>query len=229
MQNSTLIRLSEKDVARFWSKVDRSGGPNACWPWRGYRNRKGYGVFGIRTGVSTLAHRVAWHIDTGKQPDEMKVCHRCDNRPCCNPAHLFLGTQLENMRDCVAKGRKERGSKVAIAKLTEGQVILIREMYERYVPLPTIAETFGISQVTVRDVATGKTWKHIPGAISSRRAPFGERSGSAKLLDEQVTEIRNRYATGGVTQQELASEYGVSFQLIHLIVHNKVRRQEDRP
>ncbi len=93
--------------ARFWEKVDRSGGPDACWPRTGWHDRIGYGRFRIGD-QQLLAHRVAWMLDTGELiPEGMCVLHHCDNPPCCNRRHLFLGTQADNMADCVKKGRMQ--------------------------------------------------------------------------------------------------------------------------
>lgn len=97
--------FSQQTIERFWARVDRRGGPGACWPWTGYLTWNGYGrvrADGGRYG----SHRLAYLLSSGTVPDGMSVCHRCDNPSCCNPAHMWLGTQSENMADMTAKGRR---------------------------------------------------------------------------------------------------------------------------
>ena len=95
---------------RFWAKVDKSGGPDACWPWIGGCSSNGYGQFhvglkGDGTRLLIQAHRVAYELAHGPLgPGECSL-HRCDNPPCCNERHLFKGTKTDNMRDSAAKGR----------------------------------------------------------------------------------------------------------------------------
>lgn len=95
-------------ACRFWDKVC-FGQPDACWEWAGARKgSQGYGEFGVNRMPAT-AHRVAWELTHGPIPDGLFVLHRCDNPPCCNPAHLFLGTHQDNMADRDAKGRVAHG------------------------------------------------------------------------------------------------------------------------
>jgi hypothetical protein len=93
---------------RFWSKVDKSSGPDACWTWTSKarsNDGKGYGAFNSGSG-SVRAHRFAWELTNGPIPDGLHVCHECDNPLCCNPAHFFLGTPKDNNADMISKGRQ---------------------------------------------------------------------------------------------------------------------------
>lgn len=126
---SELLTVPDCD-ARFWPKVKRS---DECWEWTGGLNNRGYGVFWITGGQRVLAHRYAFVREVGPISDGLDLCHRCDNPPCVNPAHLFLGTRSDNMRDMDRKGRRRspRGETHPHSTLSDESVAEIRA---RYVP-----------------------------------------------------------------------------------------------
>jgi hypothetical protein len=148
---------------QFWQKMS-AGGPDDCWEWQGCRHHQtGYGT--IRWGRRTaMAHRVAFEIHSGKPiPGGLKVLHRCDNRPCCNPNHLFLGTQHENVLDMVAKGRNPNyvGERNPRAKLSEIDVIAIRAGGYDHLSNRAVSKLFGVTDVLVGLIRRKKIWTHI--------------------------------------------------------------------
>jgi hypothetical protein len=147
---------------RFWDAVE-VGPRNDCWEWRNYRNALGYGVIGVG-GKPKLAHRIAWELSNSKAvPNGALVCHKCDNPACCNPSHLWLGSNNENMQDMVSKGRS--------------------------------------------------------------RSLRGAENPNSKLSANDVLSIRTRYTAGGISQQALADEYGVSQRAISLVVRRETYRE----
>lgn len=159
------------------AKCDMSSGVDACWPWVGARDRDGYGK-AWHQGKSYRAHRLAYLLANGSIPAEMVVMHSCDNPPCVNPSHLSVGSVSDNNKDKAAKGRSARGDshglrlhpervahpvgeKHGAHRLTEGDVVAIRDERSRGVPLNVLADRFGVSFGTISKAALGKTWKHI--------------------------------------------------------------------
>lgn len=130
-----------------------------CWEWSRSKTSKGYGAFYFK-GKTFRAHRVRWEVTFGDIPDAMHVLHHCDNRECTNPDHLFLGTNKDNMADMVSKGRqnKARGEAHYCVKLTEKQVIDIRDEIALGVKKQDIADQYSVSITTIRSIDTGKIW-----------------------------------------------------------------------
>jgi len=149
--------------SRFWSYVERRG-PDECWPWKGGFFSTGYGQF--RAGVRKVrAHRTALQLERGELAPGMIACHRCDNKPCCNPPHLFAGTHADNAHDRDAKGRARLGRRISLpgalnpsAKLTEPDVRQIRMLAGQGLFQREIATRFGISQSQVGNIVRGASW-----------------------------------------------------------------------
>lgn len=160
--------MDEPTIARFWSYVDKRG---SCWLWMRGLSYQGYGKFWCgKSKRSWTASRFAWTITYGPIPPGIFICHKCDAPACVNPDHLFLGTQRENLADCIAKGRTAKGCRNAAAKINETIVRQIRASYVRCAPTPYapnpfstngLAKRFGISQRTVWSIVHRKIWRHI--------------------------------------------------------------------
>lgn len=194
------VPLHPRLVEKFWRFVDTSGGAEKCWEWQHSRNTSNYGSVRINDHYRVycaLAHRLSWAIHNGPIPDGLLVCHACDNPPCCNPAHLWLGTDADNIADMRAKGRDARGARSAFkkypelyygdrhwarrrpelikrgeaavqSKLTEAQA---QRIIDEAIDIPTcdaLASEFCVAKQTVYDVWHRRTWKHLGGARKTR-------------------------------------------------------------
>lgn len=160
---------------RFWSYVDRKS-PEECWEWTGCRFNTGYGMLGVGSKCRST-HRLSWELHFGPVPGGLWVLHRCDNRSCVNPAHLFLGTARDNYHDSRAKGRHSaadrhgmrrhperirRGEQSNPARLTDAKVVAIRQRYKAGgISQSALAREYGVTQSTIWNILFRKTWKHL--------------------------------------------------------------------
>lgn len=144
---------------RFWDRVD-VGPADACWPWTGPTFGMGYGHVAVRKD-SRSTHRVAYELANGPIPTGMHVRHTCDNPPCCNPAHLLLGTPADNMRDRDERKRLPVGSQCSIARLLEDDIPRVFDLRAQGMTTRAIGREFGVSGSTISAVLNRKTWKHV--------------------------------------------------------------------
>jgi len=159
--------LSEEQVKSFWARVDIRA-PNECWVWTKSKVGKKPNQYGVVwfNGVKRKTHRLSIELTSGKQiPSGMLACHKCDNPPCCNPAHLFVGTPKDNAQDCLSKGRakKELGSQRYNAKLTEEAVAEIKAQapFRTYGWGRAIAKKYGVGPTAINNVIRGRRWRQI--------------------------------------------------------------------
>ena len=162
--------LTEKEAARFMNHVVEE--PNSgCWLWNGTQNGR-YGQFNVRLtqgkSQGLLAHRVSYRHFVGPIEDDLRVCHRCDVPPCVNPDHLWLGTDSDNLRDAVNKGRHVSNFRTMLgmdhpqAKLTDKAVREMRFVAERFGwSVPMLARAFEVDRKTVRRVLRGDSWWNV--------------------------------------------------------------------
>lgn len=149
-------------INHFRRKV-QVGAADECWPHAGARKPKGYVMVHLRDG-QTGAHRLAWYLQHGEWPsDGLVVRHKCDNPPCCNPAHLELGTVADNNRDRDERGRHAglRGEALTQARLTEAQVHAIRARLAVGESRQILAVEHGVSTSCIDLIANRKTWRHV--------------------------------------------------------------------
>lgn len=146
--------LSPLATAKFWSRVAIPS-DFQCWEWQGKKNDSGYGRV---TGA--MAHRVAYQLFNGPVPDDILIRHRCDNPGCCNPRHMLLGTNLDNMGDAVRRKRTARGRGHVNTRISERDAAYIKANPDR-LTLRALAERFGIAVSTCSYIRSGRSWKYL--------------------------------------------------------------------
>ena len=175
MNNNTEACDADKDIARFWGKVDKSGD---CWVWTASLQGRGYGSFSAQ-GRRHQAHRWIFQRINGSVPADIDICHQCDNPRCVRPSHLFSGSRSVNMRDCAHKGRngmqtmpfksslignsitRPRGEAQGSAKLTADKIRQIKHLSLSGMSSAEIAPIFGIHAGHVRKILTKRAWSHV--------------------------------------------------------------------
>ncbi len=148
-------------LERFWAKVEKTP---TCWVWTAACIADGYGSFALARGRMVKTHQYSWQIHNGPIPDGLWVLHTCDNRRCVNPAHLYLGTRMDNVHDMMSRGRNRqpKGEAHPGAKLTEQDVLAIRARLAKGEICRTIAADYAVTEALIGHIHTRRIWKHIP-------------------------------------------------------------------
>jgi len=133
---------------------------NGCWEWQLGISKVGYGKIKIN-GKTGLAHRVSYQSFVGDIPNNLQVCHHCDNRKCVNPNHLFLGTAKENKQDAMRKGRIPFGSNHGRAIIAENDIATIKERRRQGETYKAIGDSYGISLHAIWSIVKGRNWRHV--------------------------------------------------------------------
>jgi len=212
------IKLSEKDIARFWSKVDKNGPTQPhmetpCWVWTAAKKESGYGAFGVlRKTLKT--HRIAWTLIKGSIAQNLFVCHHCDNPACVNVDHLFLGTNTDNVRDMVAKGRHFSVTKPE--RIARGDRHSSRTKPERVAR----GDRNGARLHPERMARGDKNGSRL----HPERLVRGETHHQSRLNNSKVIDIRTLHAAGGISMTALAARFGMSICTISEIIRRKTWR-----
>ena len=209
--------MSQSLGKRFWSKV-RIDTLDNCWEWQAGDDGSGYGLFHFQ-GKQHRAHRISWMLWHGKFPNEMFVCHHCDNPGCVNPRYLFLGTAADNSIDKMRKGRHKSPWPCRFDSL---QIAEIREAYtEKQVTQEQLAQKYSVSVSTINRIVRDKGYTWIDGFIKGEQPQLLGQLARRKLTSSQVIELRQAYAAEQAYQKELAKRYNVSPTTIDEIIRGE--------
>ena len=229
--------LTEHHLRKFWAKV-KILGPDDCWEWQGRRilsnGGKKYGAAYLpETRGTCTAHRLAYMEANQICHTEIKgmiVRHTCDNPPCCNPNHLEVGTPQDNSNDMVRRGRS--CSTTARYVLTPNEVLEICDLLRfTRITQAKIAEIYNTVEADITRINIGGNWKHITGHFFTKGVKVlraihsvklrGESHGSSKLTEDNVRDMRERYASQKVTMRVLGYEYGISAPTVLAVIRRK--------
>jgi len=152
----TKLDITKERIESKVEKIPEAG----CWIWMGATQVRGYGEL-ISHNRKHLAHRASYEVFVGLIPEGMNVCHSCDNVYCVNPAHLFLGTQKQNLQDMASKGRSTRGQRNPMAKLTEEEVKDIKYFLSIGINDFDIAKQYEVTRGAINLIKQGKRWNHV--------------------------------------------------------------------
>jgi Mor family transcriptional regulator len=232
-QKPIIERLMNKVIigdGGAWMNAAKQSDDDPCWYWIGGKGRGGYGQMKV-DGKMKGTHRVSYECFRGDIPEGMCVLHACDVPACVNPAHLFVGTTQDNVDDKMAKGRLKPnpGDKNGNSKITEDDVLKIREASAAGESYDSIAKRFPVDKTNIGYIVRRKTWAHVhmnkdnayDREVQGRRCVHpGEKNGNSKITEADVLKIRAESAAGE-SNTSIAKRFSVSNQSVSNIVLRK--------
>ena len=216
------INIKQSDIDRFWGHVDKKS-ETECWVWKKALCQRGYGKFQVGR-KETKAHRLALVASGFEIPEGMFSCHKCDNPPCCNPNHLFIGSPADNQRDMANKGRScigeknpsktrpelFRGERNHGHKLTEKIVSQLRENPPIGANMNSEALKYSVSASVLRGAILGDTWKHLPAMSQEKTHAFLNSNPPVRVrISKQTADIVKEQLALGLSAKEVAMKMGV--------------------
>ena len=143
---------------KFWERLEHT--PEGCWEWTRALTKAGYGAMGLKRGVVETTHRISWRLANGTIPEGMNVLHKCHNRKCCRPEHLYIGTQKDNVRDMLEAGRAggRKGETHHKAKMTSEQIAEIRQKRAEGQTGTSLAKEYGLAHSGIYRIVNNRGW-----------------------------------------------------------------------
>ncbi len=201
---SDLNMLTSKDIERFWSKVNIKG-EDDCWEWLGNHDLEGYGKLSA-FHTSFMAHRIMYFLKKEKFSEDLKILHTCDNPSCCNPNHLKLGTQKDNVQDCINKNRRspQNGENNHRSILTEKDVKEIKRLYETgQYSYRKLGDIFGVKESTISYAIKGISWSGVGGDVIIPENKIHHK----KLTSDDVIKIKEMLQEGKYRLKDIADMF----------------------
>jgi hypothetical protein len=217
--------VEKKYIDRFFERITKLK-EDGCWLWNGMLDKHKYGIMTTRINnipKNIFAHRISYFIYFGEFDEKLCVLHKCDNPSCVNPNHLFLGTQLDNIADCVSKGRasggSSKGSANKAAKLSENDVVEILKLCdEGGTTFKEMAEMYGVSPRTIEGIAYHLSWNILTEGLE----PFHYK----RISKSDEHKIKELYKNKKYNKKQLMSMFNVGRVTLDTILENKYRTEE---
>jgi len=212
----------ENKIEFFLSKIDKNGS-NGCWKWNGTKDKDGYGQLKVNK-KQYRAHRASWMIHYGEIPESMLVCHKCDNRECTNPNHLFIGSPSDNSEDMVFKNRsaKPKGELNNNSILTSIQVSQIMDLLSNGMTAVDVAKKFNVCNSTIQNINHG-SWSHVKMSDDTDFKTATPRK-TRWLTEKEVRSIKLTLATTSRLFPDIAKDFGVHRMTIERIANGDTWR-----